>query len=160
VAEDTGLTVSLLSQIELGKTVPSLMSLRLIARSLSISMFSLLSYLEADSRIVRHDNRKTFSKPGYSADYELLAPDVSGYIEPVLMVLEPGSASCDDLLAHQGDEWVMVLEGQVEAQLNGMSHLLEPGDSVYLDASSIPHRYVNVGDVEARVILVMSPPSW
>ena len=160
IAEVTGLTVSLLSQIELGKTVPSLMSLRLIAKGLNISMFSLLSYLEADSRIVRAGERKTFEKPGYSARFELLAPDVSGYMEPVLLLLEPGSASCEEPMAHQSDEWVMVLKGQVQAELNGTNHVMNKGDSLYFDASSIPHRFVNQGDEVAQIIFVMSPPSW
>lgn len=160
VAEKTGLTVSLLSQIELGKTVPSLMSLRLIAKGLNISMFSLLSYLEADSRVVRRDERKTFDRPGFAARFELLAPDVSGYMEPVMMTLEPGNSSCEEPLCHQGDEWIMVVEGEIQAELNGTHYTLEEGDTLYLDASTFPHRYTNTSCRAARAVVVMSPPSW
>lgn len=159
IAEKASLTPSLLSQIELGKTIPSLMSLRLISRALNVSVVSLLSYLEGDSRLVKSNNRPSFKKKGYPAQFEMAAPDLSGYIEPVIMKLKPGMPSSDDLATHRCDEWAMVLKGQVSVELNGTPYDLEEGDSLYIDASGTPHRYVNCSDNTSEVLLVMSPPA-
>ncbi len=160
LGEAAGLTPSLLSRIELGKTLPSLMSLRMISRALNVSMFSMFSSVEVDSQIVRAADRKKIQRSEYSVQFELLAPNVTGYMEPVLISLEPGTASCDSLMTHPADEWIMVLQGKIDAELNGKIYTLNEHDCLYIDGSSVAHRYVNTSESVAQAVVVMSPPGW
>lgn len=162
LAQAVGVSKSFLSQLEKGKTSASLMTIRNISRSLNIplaALFNDVSDGEDASVIVRRGRRKHLKLPGLHPTYELLAPDLSRRMEPIYNVAEPGAVSSDTLRTHQGEEWFYVIRGQVELNLDGMTYVLEEGDAAYYD-STIPHRWRNVGDSRAEVIVVVTPPTF
>jgi len=62
----------------------------------------------------------------------------------------------EDLLFfnHKGEEFILVLEGQLEFNYEDETFLLEAGDSLYFD-SSIPHAFRAVGKKDALAIDVI-----
>ena len=58
---------------------------------------------------------------------------------------------------HPGEEFIYLVEGELEFHYAGETMLLKPGDSVYYDSSE-PHGYVSVGDRKARAVAVLHSP--
>jgi len=81
-------------------------------------------------------------------------------MEPFLITINPPSdaSEMEKASAHDGEEFVYVLEGELEIQLQDESFLLQPGDSIYYDAS-VPHRVMHRGQGPARVLAVIHLPA-
>ncbi len=74
-------------------------------------------------------------------------------MEPLLITFDPGQPEARPI-AHDGQEFVYVLEGRVELFHDGKRLTLGPGDSVYLDASR-PHLFRTAGDAPSRAVGVV-----
>ena len=147
LAEKTGFTSALLSQVENHMISPPLGTLIKIAKGIEIPIGLFFEdQREAPFTIVRADERKftsrVTSKEGvkYGYSYESLAYDKKGrHMEPFLITLEEATIKKNQEFRHEGEEFIFVLEGKMEVQLGKHTDLLEPGDSIYFD-STIPHR--------------------
>ncbi len=76
-------------------------------------------------------------------------------MEPFLVTLEPATVKATTLSTHEGEEFLYVLEGEMEVILGNHTDLLHPGDSIYYD-STIPHRVQCHKDQEARILAVLN----
>jgi transcriptional regulator with XRE-family HTH domain len=163
VGAATGLSPGFLSQVEHGQAMPSLTSLRKIAEALNTSLFRLLASEVPTSFVVRRDQRKSCNWPGRHVVFELLTPDVcNSQFEVVLTCLRVGQTTCDEPLSHgrsDDQEFAVILGGRVELTVGEDLHILDEGDSV-LFSSALPHRYRGLGDVEARILSIVYPPSF
>ncbi len=74
-------------------------------------------------------------------------------MEPLLITFDPGQPEARPI-AHDGQEFVYVLEGRVELSHDGKRFTLGPGDSVYLDATK-PHLFRCAGDRPSRAVGVV-----
>lgn len=160
LAERINVTPSLLSQIERGLANPSLNTLRMIAVSLDIPLFSLFTEpANVNKLITRADNRKKIIFPHSNWEYTLLSPDLSGAIEMILMTIPPKSQSSEISLSHTGEEIAYVLSGTVILYLEDSVETLEKGDSVKIP-SGLRHLWRNDSDSNAEVIFAVTPPNF
>lgn len=156
----TGLSTSLLSQIETGKTSPSIATLRKIAMALETSLVQFFEGDQSTDIVVRRGQRKYLGHEGSQVRYQLLSPDLNRAMEPVLLELEPGESEFEGpALTHRGEECMYVVEGRLKFELGGVLYVLDAGDSVYFDAS-MGHRIANGSDKKTVVIGVVTPPSF
>lgn len=107
--------------------------------------------------VVREHQRKRLIMP-WGADYEMLCPDMQHTIEFIQIDYPVGGGS-PDLYSHDGEECGVVLQGRFRGIVGDQEIVLEVGDSVYY-SSLIPHRWENAGDVEAKAIWAVTPPSF
>ena len=77
-------------------------------------------------------------------------------MEPLLITFDPGASDARPI-AHEGQEFVYVLEGKVELLHDGKRCTLGPGDSVYLD-STRPHLFRAAGSTPSRAVGVVWSP--
>jgi transcriptional regulator with XRE-family HTH domain len=158
LARGSGVSRAMLSQIELGRSTPTIKVLWKIARALGLPFSALLSsdtvadevtVLRADKakRLTSHDSRFSSralfptDRPRRVEFYELrLAPRGVEEAEPH----PPGTM-----------ENLLVSRGTVEVKASGATHELSPGDAIQFRAD-MPHVYRNTGAVEAVMYLVMS----
>ena len=75
-------------------------------------------------------------------------------MEPFIVTLEPVAIKEKRLSTHEGEEFIYVLEGDVEVHLEDHTDTLEPGDSIYFK-SSIPHHIMCPGEEPARILAVI-----
>lgn len=163
LAEGIGVSSSLLSQIERGLANPSLNTLRSIAKELNVPMFSLFIYDEADyAQVVRKDERSRITvghagseeiEPGY----DILSPEPKSNIQLYEMDLKPGKFSSNLPISHKGEEISVCIEGHVELHIYDNIIELNEGDSVRIE-KNIPHRWLNPGDENCKLIVANSPP--
>jgi len=147
MADLTGFSTALLSQMENHLVSPSLGTIIKLARTLGVKVGDFLGESEGEPfAIVRKDERKNVSrfaskdgvKYGYS--YESLGFDKKDrHMEPFIVTLEPATVKTSKTSAHEGEEFIFVLEGEMEVILGNHTDILYPGDSIYYD-SNIPHR--------------------
>lgn len=156
LAARTGLSASALSQIERGVTDPSIGSLRRIASALQVPFFQFLLERESPDPVVRKAARRTISFPNRSLQYQLLTPNLRGPFEILAMDLAPGAASGDEPLGHDSEECMLILHGEVDVEVAGVTYALGAGDSISIQRNA-PHRVVNHGRDSAEVLMVISP---
>ncbi len=163
MADQTNLSKPLLSQIESEVVAPPVATLLKISKALGVNIGYFFQAEESGKRavIVRKDERKQVfrrihedaSKVGYY--YEALAyPKIDKHMEPFLVQFEVKRE--EDLLffTHRGEEFVFVLEGQLEFHYEKETFLLESGDSLYFDSSQ-PHAFRALGRKNALAIDVI-----
>lgn len=156
LAERAGLSASALSQIERGVTDPSIGSLRRIAAALEVPFFQFLLERESPDPVVRKSERRTITFPNRTLQYQLLTPNLRGPFEILAMDLAPGAASGDEALGHDSEECMLILEGDVEVEVAGVSYALSAGDSISIQRNA-PHRVLNNAAAKAEVLMVISP---
>ena len=163
MADQSSLSKPLLSQIESEVVAPPVATLLKISKALNVNIGYFFQAEESGKRavIVRKNERKQVfrrihedaSKVGYY--YEALAyPKADKHMEPFQVQFEVKKK--EDLLffTHQGEEFVFVLEGQLEFNYENETFLLEAGDSLYFD-SSLPHAFRAMGRKNALAIDVI-----
>jgi transcriptional regulator with XRE-family HTH domain len=162
LADLTGFSTALLSQMENHLVSPSLGTIIKLARALGVRVGDFLGESEGEPfSIVRKDERKKVSrfaskegvKYGYS--YESLGYDKKDrHMEPFIVTLEPATVKPSKTSVHEGEEFIFVLEGEMEVVLGNHTDVLYPGDSIYYD-STIPHRIQCHQDKITRILALL-----
>ncbi len=161
VAVRSGLTQSFLSQVERNLTSPSVASLRKVAQALGVPLAALFQGpTTPEDHVVRRGERRQLVHPRRQWRDYLLTPNLTGKLQVILSVIEPGCGSGDEPYSHDSDEeCVMILRGRLEFWVGSDWYLLEEGDSIVFE-SRIPHRNRNPGPDQAEVLWITTPPSY
>ncbi|GIN87458.1 transcriptional regulator [Heyndrickxia sporothermodurans] len=141
LAEKSGVSTSMISQIERKNTDPTLTTLYKLCKGLDVSISSLLENDEDSTHIIRKDERKTLNFPQSHSSYQLLTPITEGTIEMIMIHLEPGQTD-QQLVEHSGEECGYILQGKMTVILADKEYVLSEGDSIRFK-STIPHRFFN-----------------
>src|SRR5947208_9675514 len=159
LAQRSGVSAPMLSQVERGETSPTLAVAARIASGLDLTLSQLLR-LDEDRHVVvvrRGEGRKR-RRAGHRV--EELTPPLPGQRADVSRHrLDPGSATggLDDPPIHEpgSRETAVVLRGTATLLMDGQPHELRPGDSVTFDAD-LPHHFENNGDEPAELLAVVA----
>ena len=159
LAERSGVSAPMLSQVERGETSPTLAIAAKIAAGLELTLSQLLRLDEGSHAVVsRAGRRRSYEHGGHR--YEELTPPLPGLRADVsLHELVPGAGTgqAGDPPMHEpgSRETAVVLEGQLSLILDGVRHDLSEGDSVTFDAD-LPHHFVNEGASRTRFLAVIA----
>jgi XRE family transcriptional regulator, regulator of sulfur utilization len=160
LAQRSGVSAPMLSQVERGETSPTLAVAGRIAAGLELSLSQLLRLDEGDGVTVVRANERLLGGRERGHRYEVLTPPVPGQrAEVSLHTLEPGAATAgpgDPPLHEPGSrETAVVTSGSVRLVCDGAPHDLSEGDAVTFDAD-LPHHFENPGRGEARFLSVVA----
>jgi len=164
VAAAAGCSESLVSKIENNKINPSLNILHRICEALDLTIGELLSAGGDNGRIVTRAGDRLAVKfdslrRGTGLRMERLVPHAKGHLlQGSIHVIAPGG-STDGVIAHAGEEVGYVIAGEIELMVDGTAYRATAGDS-FCYRSELSHGYRNVGNTEARVLFVNTPPSF
>lgn len=158
ISQRTDLTKSLISQIENGKSLPSLKSLLAITQALETTVGYLFSSDDDTSEsVVRAADRKVISTQN-GVTLFLLTPNLRNRSVEFLSVIYEKGSSSGILHSHTGEEYGIVLKGRLEILIKDERFTLDEGDSIVIN-SEIPHQITNVYDGRTEVIWANTPPS-
>src|SRR5262245_5283611 len=159
LAERSGVSAPMLSQVERGETSPTLAVAQKIAAGLDLTLSQLLR-LDEDRHVVmvRAGEGRTRRRRGHRV--EELSPPLPGQRADVSVhTLAPDAATGgpgDPPLHEPGSrETAVVLEGDVGLFVDGQRQVLTQGDSVTFDAD-LPHHFENNGDTDVRLIAIVA----
>ena len=75
-------------------------------------------------------------------------------MEPFLLAVDPEVCEDEVLYSHEGEEFLLILEGEAEILLGEERIVLFEGDSVYFQ-STVRHRLLSHGGKGAKVLAVL-----
>lgn len=164
LGKHTGLSASMLSQLENAKLIPTLPTLARIAMvfDVGVDYFFTERVNNRSFSIVRSNERIRFPHPEDSEQpnyiFENLAfQAVDKPLQPYLAEFPKLDPSLVVEHTHDGVEFLHVVSGSMVVRYVDRESTLEAGDSVYFDASE-PHGYRGLSDTPARAVVVTSAP--
>jgi quercetin dioxygenase-like cupin family protein len=151
----------MLESIEADSVAPPIGTLTKLARALEMKMGYLLTGGESKPFVItRKDERKPVSRHAaeqqrkYGYSYLSLSPGMRDRnLEPFLVTLSPTAEEMPGSV-HEGEEFIYVLEGEMEVVLGEDRAILYPGDSIYYH-SSIPHLVKCHQDKPTKILAVL-----
>lgn len=158
LASLTQTTAGYLSQLERELVDPSLSTLRKIARTLDVPLFSLLDSSDEAAMIIRRNKRQKVAFSDSNVILEILTPKSETSPEDVFVLtfeLPVQKWSNDERVSHNVDECFYAQKGRLEVLVGDTTYILEEGDSIYIRANT-PHNIYNPGPETAVGISAMS----
>lgn len=166
LSERTGIEVSLVQKIEEDKNIPSLAPLIKIARALGVRLGTFLDDSDSFGPVVvrsgEHHQGARFTSQSSATREHLnffsLAHDKAGRnMEPFIVDIEPGQRSDYMLSTHEGEEFIFVLDGEIEINYGKEVFHLGKGDSIYYD-SIVMHNVHSANNAPAKILAVIYAP--
>ncbi len=160
ISSRTGIDVATLNRIELNEMVPPLGQLIRLGKALDMKMGYFISPgVDKPMTVVRRGRGQAVARYGkkksqqYGYIYESLAPEKANrMMEPFIVTLLPTDA--EEFSAHDGQEFIYVLEGEMKVQVGDQTELLHPGDAVYYDSSQ-PHLVKSATRAKTTILAVL-----
>lgn len=162
LANKTGLSKPLLSQIENEQVIPPLATLLRIAKAFKVGLHSFFQeegtrkciFVRAgESRKLSRRNAPTGAEPPYTY-HSLAFGKKDRNLEPFLVEFEAREHSEDLMVSHEGEEFLFLLEGELVFHYGDQIMRMRPGDSVYYDSTE-PHGYIAVSKQRPRAVAVL-----
>lgn len=166
LADRCQFTVAILTRLEEDAVIPSLGHLIKISRVLGVRLGTFLDDSEQLGPVI---SRKGVSKPSASfsnknsdarvnLDFYSLASEKSGrHMEPLIVQIKPSQRKDYLLSSHEGEEFIYVLEGEIEVTYGKENHTLAVGDSIYYD-SVVEHHIHTTSDKPSTILAVVYAP--
>ncbi|QXJ26784.1 helix-turn-helix domain-containing protein [Actinomadura graeca] len=179
VASAIGISAGLLSQVETGKSQPSVSTLYALVNHLGISLDELLglggqsgqharpavpggapaSHMSplSPSGVVQRAADNPVLEMANGVRWERLAVGGRPDVDALLVTYDPGAASSVErkLMRHSGIEYAYLFSGELTLLLDFEQYVLTAGDSLCFE-STRPHMYVNQGEEPARGVWFVS----
>ena len=168
IAERSGLTVEQIQSIENDVNLPSLGPLIKIARALGVRLGTFMDDNDALGPIVcrakdrEKDSSISFSNGAIDArkhmEYHPLAQQKAGrHMEPFVIDINPEENPNFQLSDHEGEEFIYVMEGEVELVYGKETYHLTEGDTIYYD-SIVKHHLHGAPGKSAKILAVVYIP--
>ena len=163
VANETGFSTALISQIENNNVSPPIATLSRIAHffDVKIGHFFIESEEECRFEVLRSNERtiipKVVSRDGSSQGYfyeSLSLRKQNKRMEPFLITLNE-KAMNTSTYCHDGEEFLFIMKGSAELLMEDNRIVLNEGDSVYFD-SNLKHRLIALDESEVKVMAVVA----
>jgi transcriptional regulator with XRE-family HTH domain len=179
LARRLGVSPSAISQIETGKSRPSVSTLYSIVSELGMSLDELFGapkpappasrpapatpaprppsgQKQAERHVQRADDRATIDLES-GVRWERLTPGPDHDLDFLSVTYDVGGSSSEGnrSIRHSGHEYGLILSGTLEVTVGFDHYVLGPGDSISFDSSS-PHRLWTIGNRPAEAIWVVA----
>lgn len=168
LSERSGLSEDVINYIENEKDVPALAPLIKISRGLGVRLGTFLDDAEELGPVVTRANEKPaaisitngagVNNNPDNMKYFALAQSKSGrHMEPFYIQLEPNSKKEYPASGHEGEEFIFVLDGEVELDYGKTKYTLAKGDSIYFDSIVKHHLHAADGKGATFLAIVYTP---
>ena len=170
LAERSGISEVMIAKIEDEGHIPDLAPLIKISRALGVRLGTLLDDHEQLGPVITRAGEEAASerfKTGLPDDagaktehkglsFKALAADKNGrHMEPFIVDIEPNAVQ--EKSAHEGEEFIHVLSGNLKLEYGTTTETLKAGDSVYYD-SIVPHRVISADSQPVKILAVIYTP--
>jgi transcriptional regulator with XRE-family HTH domain len=166
LAERSGLAVEQIERIENNIDLPSLAPLIKIARVLGVRLGTFLDDMDEQGPVlcrkkeasdtISFSNNAIHSRK-HMEYHSLSKSKADRHMEPFIIDVAASSDNEFILSSHEGEEFIMVMEGTMEINYGKNTYVLEEGDSIYYD-SIVPHHVHAFEGQAAKILAVIYTP--
>lgn len=158
VAQMTGVSKSMLGQIERGESNPTITTVWKIANGLKVSFTSLLKKIESDAVLVtKEDIEPMIEDNGRYKVYPFFPYEDGRRFEIYKVEIEKGGYLSAEPHGQETYEFITVFDGEINIRVDDKEYTVKKGDSIRF-RSDRPHAYKNLGDNLTRVSMVIYYP--
>lgn len=158
VAELTGVSKTMIGQIERGESSPTITTIWKIANGLKISFTSLINnpqpdtnvLLKSDIQILSEDNGKYRVYPYFPFEDERR-------FEVYSVEIDKGGYLSSDAHKEGTEELITIFDGKLTVRVNNNEYTVKSGDSIRFKADR-PHTYHNSGEILTRLSMTLYYP--
>lgn len=161
VAQKAGCTESYISQLENGNANPSIATLKKIAAVFNVQIVDFFIDQAQDDPIVVRSNERIdieFKDGGKTRIQSMIKNTKNKRMVAFYTTIEPGGGS-SGLYTHIGEEFGLILSGEMELTIEDKTYHLKEGDSFYF-SSARPHGFANRSKGNTVVAWIVSPPTF
>ena len=156
LARQTGLTIDAITRVEEQQEIPHVGAILQLSRALCLDAGAFLSQAEKEAQ--KQDKQESLERRRRSYAYETLAPgSASLHLKAFRITVEPHQDHQMVDSHHEGEEFIYVLDGELEVTVGDNQYHLSPGKTLHF-ISSTPHMLRNPGSVKTSLIVVLYVP--
>ncbi|SHH98148.1 transcriptional regulator, XRE family with cupin sensor [Sporobacter termitidis DSM 10068] len=156
LASETGLSKSMLGQIERGEANPTLATLGKITSGLRVSLMDLVGAPREEVYIIRKETLSPVKEEkGHYKNYAYFPYEEDRDFEIYSLELTPGGRYVCTSHGENTMEYIIVFSGELRIDIEGESYSLGPGDAIRL-YSDKNHIYFNSGDAPTRFYMLFT----
>ncbi|MFP4476221.1 MAG: FAD-binding protein [Desulfatibacillaceae bacterium] len=156
LAERTGQPPETVQQVETGEVNPSVSFLLRLSRALGVDPGTFLGSGEREA--IRDQRAKEYVKRTETYSYKTLTPGAENeHLRAFMVTIESRRAHKPVAYKHEGEEYVFVMEGELELTLGARAHHLKTGESMRFN-SETPHKLKSLSDEHTRCLVVLYTP--
>ena len=150
------MTASFLSQVENDQVSPSLNSLQSIATALNVPMFSLLDDTPGGN-VVKACDRRKFTFQDSKISYDMLTSDFTRQMMLYKIYIEPHAKRVAQPLAKPTEQWMHVVQGQMQIVIGDQTYVLNQGDTVSYEGDLL-QEFGSISDDDLVIMCCITPP--
>ncbi len=166
LSENSGVKLEVLKAMEAGEVIPSLTPLTKMARALGVRLGTFLDDTPQIGPVVTRagkptnalffSGREDVTNATNLEFHPLGAGKIDRNIDPFLIDIEYEEGE-KELSSHEGEEFIYVLEGEIEVIYGKDTFTIGEGDSIFYD-SVVPHHLHATGKKESKILAVLYTP--
>ncbi|MCP3764806.1 XRE family transcriptional regulator [Domibacillus sp. A3M-37] len=155
VAELTGVSKTMIGQIERGESSPTITTIWKIANGLKISFTSLVNSPQPDTKVVLKSEVQTLTEDnGKYRLYAYFPFQDNRRFEVYSIEIEKGGYLSSESHGEGTEEFLTVFDGELTVRVNDTEYTISTGDSIRFKADR-PHSYHNSGEIVTRLSMVI-----
>ncbi len=156
LARATGQSPDFIEQVVNNETTPPVSFLLGLARAFDVDPGMFL--LDQEKSVIHDARAQAFIKRTRNYSYQTFTPGAEeAHLRAFLVAIEPRQAHKPVAYKHQGEEFIYVLEGELEVELDGRTHHLKTLETIHFN-SETPHKLKSLSTVPTRFIDVLYTP--
>ena len=156
LAEATGQTPDFIQRVEQNETTPPVSFLLELGRALNVDPGT---FLHDQARgVILNQRAQAFIKRTRNYSYQTFTPGAeNAHLRAFMVTIEPHQAHKPVAYKHEGEEFMYVLEGELEVALGDQINRLKPGETLHFN-SEIPHKLRSLSNIPTRCLHVLYTP--
>ncbi|MGM1047558.1 MAG: helix-turn-helix domain-containing protein [Bacillota bacterium] len=159
VSQLSGVSKTMIGQIERGESSPSLTTIWKIANGLKISFTSLINNPQPDTKVVLRNEIQVLSEDnGRYRVFPYFPFQEDRRFEVYSVEIEKEGLLSSDSHREGTEEFITVFDGEVTIRVSEGEYKLKSGDSIRFRADR-PHTYYNSGETLTRLSMTIYYPS-
>jgi quercetin dioxygenase-like cupin family protein len=156
LAQSTGQSPEFIEQCETDEISPSVSFLLRLSRTLNVDPSTFLH--ESEKATIRDQRTQQFVKRTGNYSYQTLTPGTENeHLRSFMVTIESKQVHKPVAYKHEGEEYIYVMEGDLELTLGGKVHKLKQHESIHFN-SETPHKLRSLSDEPTRCLVVLYTP--
>ena len=156
LAQSTGQSPDFIEQCERDEISPSVSFLLRLSRTLNVDPGTFLH--EGEKTLIRDQRAKQFVQRTETYSYQTLTPGAEKeHLRSFMVTIESRQVHKPVAYKHEGEEFIYVMEGDLELTLGGKIHKLKQHESIRFN-SEIPHKLKSLSNEATRCLVVLYTP--